>query len=41
MKNLNSTEARQGVTGQNLRYVLGASLSLAVIAMIAIGVFFQ
>jgi hypothetical protein len=41
MKKLTPSEARQGVTGQKVRYVLAASLSLAVIAMIAVGKFFQ
>jgi len=31
------TEARQGVTGQNVNYVLGASLILALIAAVGLG----
>jgi Flp pilus assembly protein TadB len=33
------TEARQGVTGHNVRYVLGVSLALAAIAAIGLGYF--
>ena len=35
----NATEARAGVTGHNVRYVLAASLIGAIILMIAIGAF--
>jgi Flp pilus assembly protein TadB len=34
---ISATEARQGVTGQNVNYVLGASLILAGIAAIGLG----
>ena len=33
---LNETEARQGATGQNVRYVLGFSLAAVIIAFTAI-----
>jgi hypothetical protein len=36
MTKLKPTEARQGVTGHKVRYVLTASLALAVIGMFAI-----
>lgn len=32
-------EVRQGVTGNNVRYVLGVSLSAIIIAMIIVAVF--
>ena len=35
----NTTAARAGVTGHNVRYVLAASLIGAIILMIAIGAF--
>lgn len=35
----NATDARAGVTGHNVRYVLAASLVGAIILMIAIGAF--
>ena len=38
MTKLNQTEARQGVTGRNVRYVLVISLCLAVAAMITLAV---
>ncbi len=36
MKQLNKTEARQGVTGRKVRFVLGISLALAVVALGAV-----
>lgn len=33
-----TTEARQGVTGHKVRYVLGTSLTLAVAALAAVAV---
>lgn len=39
MRKLTKTEARQGVTGHNVRYVLGVSLILAVIALSVAGVY--
>jgi len=33
---LNKTDARQGVTGHKVRYVLGASMALAVAAVVVI-----
>ena len=35
----NRTEARQGVTGHNVRYVLAGSLALVIAAMILTGIF--
>lgn len=37
VEKLTKTEARQGVTGHNVRYVLGISLVLAVAVLSAIG----
>ena len=37
----NPTEARQGVTGHNVNYVLGVSLVLAAIAAIGLGYFWM
>ena len=38
---LNTTEARQGVTGHNVNYVLGVSLVLAAIAAVGLGYFWM
>ncbi|MEM7444405.1 MAG: hypothetical protein AAF414_13855 [Pseudomonadota bacterium] len=38
MANISDIDARQGVTGHNVRYVLGASLALAVVALVAVAV---
>ena len=38
-RKLTKTEARQGVKGHNVRYVLLFSLLLAVIAMVAVYIF--
>jgi hypothetical protein len=38
---LNPTEARQGVTGHNVNYVLGVSLALAAIAALGLGYFWM
>ena len=37
---LTTDEARQGVTGHNVRYVLAAGLSLALVAMVVLLVIF-
>ena len=37
---LNKTEARQGVTGQNVRYVLYCGLGGAVVALLIVYFFF-
>ena len=39
VKKVTKTEARQGVTGHNVRYVLGISLALAIVALGAIAYF--
>ena len=39
VKKVSKTEARQGVTGHNVRFVLGISLLLAVFALSAIGLY--
>ena len=39
MKEKTKTEARQGVTGHNVRYVLAISLVLAVAILAAIAIF--
>ena len=39
VEKLTKTEARQGVTGHNVRYVLGISLVLAVVVLGAIGLY--
>jgi YD repeat-containing protein len=38
---LNTTEARQGVTGHNVNYVLGVSLVLAALAAVGLGYFWM
>ncbi len=37
---LATTQARQGVTGQNVRYVLGASIAAVVVAFAAIWIYY-
>lgn len=39
VKKVTKTEARQGVTGHNVRYVLGISLVLAVVVLSALGIY--
>ena len=39
VKQLEKTEARQGVTGHKVRYVLAISLALAVVVLGAIAVY--
>lgn len=39
VEKLTKTEARQGVTGHNVRYVLGISFVLAVIILGAIAIY--
>lgn len=36
MADISEINARQGVTGHNVRYVLGASIGLAVVALVAV-----
>jgi hypothetical protein len=40
MADISEINARQGVTGHNVRYVLGASLLLAIVALVAVALVF-
>ena len=39
MPEINETDARQGVTGHHVRYVLIASVVLAIVALLAVALF--
>jgi hypothetical protein len=39
-KTISTDDAREGVTGHNVRYVLGLGLAGAILALIAVGVYF-
>jgi hypothetical protein len=39
-KTISTVDAREGVTGHNVRYVLGLGLAGAILALIAVGVYF-
>lgn len=39
-KTISAVDAREGVTGHNVRYVLGFGLAGAILALIAVGAYF-